>query len=430
MSTKINSIKDEESKDKDRDGFYQINLERVKQIACDPDLGSAAVCVYITLAGGVNSTKKVDRACTHGMRAVRRRTSISGKAINEVIAMLMKKGFLQQPFTSAEQSKSDQTDANEKDIQGQFPIVCLVDPDVECDLTMSQKFLQKAQAKKDVGARGLPGTLLYLRENIGITAHMNSADSVLDALLVFFALHKNQDFGAFSGIDPRAMHGKFSHIKDDHGWEGARYRSDVDGHDGWTLQLMLRPVGPFFVSDEFVQETLGMLPEIEGAPSLEKRFRAAFANLNNARLIYRAHVLWDSDPLDTANRRRSPPLFTSYIEDHWDKEREIFLQYDTWNAAQAAGMNIGPNLWGQRSNKEDAPLLNSGVFGVLLPNAYLEKATLLLQYRVRWWADDVDTELGLGDDKNRVIAWRKLLKVMVKGGDSLDPGQNEGMAIC
>ena len=205
---------------------------------------------------------------------------------------------------------------------------------------------------------------------------MSARDAVLDALLVFFALHKAQNFGTCAGIDPRVLHARFEPIDADELFDGSRFQVPVHGVADWTLVTMRRPDQIGKIKVGFVQDVLGGLRELEGAPTLEVRFGQAIKNLQLAGLIYTAHVLWDSDPLDPKSGQHARPLCTLYVDGGSHTEREHSLQEKINDAAHKTGTISGVVTYGESRGKE-ANYVKAGTFWYLVPNIAGEKGYVI-----------------------------------------------------
>ena len=185
---------------------------------------------------------------------------------------------------------------------------------------------------------------------------------------------------------------------------GLLYQMPVNGVDSWTLVTMRKPAGVKVFQADFIDNTLGGFEDLEDAPSLVERFRLAVDNLLKARLLYTAHVLWNGDPLHSTRGRKARPHYTLYLHDSWDK-RENSLQRDIHKTVQATNTISGVETYGETRGAE-ANYIRSNIFRFMVRNQQLETATLLMQYRVRWWADDQDTRTCLRNDQKRISNWR------------------------
>ena len=418
---------EDETKDGKTEGFFQISSSRLEQISQDPDLGCAALKVYLVAAGGVDSKRKQPRACVHGPSAIQTRTSMSQGEIKTAIKELIKKDFLRSPLVAANVSgnitaqdepissrSSPQSDAEgKKTAKDHIPVQFQVDPDEDTDLALSQKFLQPRMVGKREGYRGQKGTLLKLLEDIIPIGEMQADEARLDAILVFLAFHRAQNFDTCAGIDPRFLHGRFTAIDEGDLGDGSCYQVPVNGVDDWTLVTMRKPTCPEVLDAGFIDSTLGGLEEVEGAPTLEERFRGAVENLLRCRLLYTAHVLWNGDPLHPTRGSKARPHYTLYLQDSWDEDHEDSLQIDIHKAGQATATISGVETYGA-SRGAEANYIRSGIFRFMVTNRQLKTATLLMQYRVRWWADDQDTRTCLRNDRKRISNWRSELKNLVE----------------
>jgi len=379
-------------------GFFQLSNAVVQEIAAR-GLGPEAMAAYTVLCGGVNSHEvDLPRACTHGAQSVNARTTMSPKRAQDAIQLLSDEKFVKLTHPTAK-------------VGDPSSVRCLMDLSRPCDLAISQEFLQKAKLDDRKRPVCVPGTLAHLWHNVGITGEIPWANALTDAQLTYFALHLAQDFDQSAGIDPRIVHGRFTPISAGADGEGSCFSRSVVGAD-WTFFTMEAPQA-MTIDPRFANETLGMVPVWEGAPSIAQRIEHAILQLRRADLIYSAHVLWDSDPVHKMSGRHPMPLYTLYVTGLSDRERELQLQKAVHKAIWASG-TVSETEDFADSRGASPRFAHSNMHRYLVPNSHAKHATLLTQFRARRWPGNAATLGSLGVDADRVDHWSEELTAMSK----------------
>ena len=397
-------------------GFFQTSFDRLLEIANDPELGVFPLATYLVLAGGVNSFEDESRSSTHWVESVRNRSRLSAPEILEALGVLVQKGYIELP-------KADPTESTTS-VPRMFKVKCRVDPHAPGALSdMSQRFLAAMVISGD--ARIIqPASLAHLFQEIKTIPSMSWKNALLDALIVFFALHQHQDFDRYAGVDPRLVHTRFGAPPPGH-LDGVASESAVGAVVDWTLVNAVPNRKMETPRTEFLESTLGGIPHWEDSPPLIDRFKLALRNLKDARLLYRAHVLWAVDPTRRNGRLTVKPHFTLYVHDSWDTDREQSLQLDVHKTATSTGTVTGAEVFAE-SRGEKARHVGNNVFSYILPKFQLKSATLLTQYRVRWWPANKKTFQQLDGDQIRIDRWRAQLKAVEEASaQTLQLGQEQ-----
>ena len=331
------------------DGFFQISLKRITEIA-KSGLGPDALAAYIVLAGGVNGHEKLmNRASTHGPQSIHRRTLMSrSPAAVHAVQMLSAKGFISSPLQSGA-ALSASAKANRSTARW------LVDPDSECDLAIGQGFLQqrkKVNHQKTDNQHDhhtYASTLAHLCNTVVNADGIPVANALIDALLVFFHLHEHQDFGKFGGVDPEVAHGRFRPAKSNEE-EGSGHVTSLAGVDGWSLVTEHAP-HVIVLSELFASKALAGVPSWKDAPPLKVRAAHALEQLRKADLVYQAHVVWDSDPVNKGLGLHPVPLFALYVVASRSSKLELGLQRDVHNALIKTDTYTGVQIYGESRGK-------------------------------------------------------------------------------
>lgn len=383
-------------------GFYQINLAQFKKIA-NSGLGPFAMAAYLVLAGGVDSTKNTRRASTHGVKSIRIRTAILEGRIEKAVESLVKNGFLELP---PETENEGQHQLWKKE-QVQY----ILDPQSRCDTFISQDFLQISEDDE----RGKPQ---FKRETLGYLIYQTEGDgddipklnAIVDALLVYVCLHKEQDFACFGGVNPQIAHGRFIPSDADEDGEGSLAAQAVAGVEGWTWFQQKR-TDEMVYSPEFISQTLGDVQAWGNSPTLEIRFKHAITQLENAGLIYRSVVLWKANPLGLTDGYPAEPLVTLKVGNRRDRKRELDIQVAVTNTLLKTQCIERTEVFDKKGDPA-CNWINKDYFDFIVPNNKVKGITLLTQLRVRRWGGTERNMTALNFDADRTLNWRARLKEM------------------
>ncbi len=366
------------------EGFFQVNLDRLTEIVRS-GLRSDCLFAQVVLAGGVNGHLAEARASTHGANSVNDRTFMGKPAADRAIDMLSRGGFLEPAPDPTHKSHAR----------------WYVDRHCTPDVAISQKFLEKQEKtsrEKWVRGRGRLSDL-YCGTRAAPGFPIDYARS--DALLMYFQLHKHQDFGRFGGVSPACAEVRFTPASTIDG-DGIDHVLEA-AHEGWSLVTENEPRCQPDLSAKFLETALPEVPSWDDAPSVADRGVHALKELQRVGLIYSAAVVWQADPvLDLSGRME--PLYTLYVKGAWTDELETSLQYAINNAVIQSGTRSGVDVYGA-SRGTTADYHGRGRHSYFLPDEYLKKAVLLKQLRVRWWPHNEDTIVGLNRDRQRNDDW-------------------------
>ena len=383
-------------------GFFQVSSETLQAIA-HAHLGPDALCAYIVLAGGVNSNeKRAHRVSTHSATSIHCRTMMS-RTISAAAAInaLVKVNVIQR--APAELTSS------EKSGFGASSPRWIVDPETPCDLAIAQSFLQPRDVKKlSLDEQTTEGSLSHLchvvRNHVDGIPRTNA---MVDALLMYFALHGRQDFDRFAGVDPCAVGAPFEPIPGEEGGDQTTHTVPISDLPDWVLVTEKMPK-KLAISEEFAVDALGCVQPWDGAPTLVERAHHAIEQLYRARLVYRAAVLWDVCPLNAPKGRYPAPLHTLYVQGGWADKIEHQLQDHVHKVMLKTRTRTGQQVFGESRGLE-ASWVGRGIHRFIVQKKQLGEAVLMSQLRVRWWPQNADTISALQVDQERVKHWRDQL---------------------
>lgn len=366
------------------EGFLQVNLDRLTEIVrCD--LPSECLFAQVVLAGGVNGHLAEARTSTHGSKSVVARTFMGKPAADEAIEKLRAAGFLEHI-----------PDAKHRPDPRWY-----VDRHFPSDVAVSQKFLEPQKRGLGEGWVKGRGRLSDLYNGARASPDISVDRARSDALLLFFHLQKNQNFGKFGGVNPSCAATPFSPASERNG-DGIDHVLEA-AHEGWSLVNEIEPRERPSLSAKFLKSALPEVPDWEDAPSLENRGEHAMRVLAEVGLIYEAFVVWPSDPRVDISARHEPH-YTLYLRDAWTDVLETSLQNQINNTVIQSGTRSGVDVY-SASRGATADWHGTGRHSYFLPDAYVKKAVLLKQLRVRWWPHSGDTIDSLNRDRQRIEAW-------------------------
>jgi len=377
-------------------GYFQYSYERVIQIAQNPDMGLDCVLAYLILASGVNSNDSMVRASKHWKNSVNERTNLSISLADAAINKLASNGFITIP------------DQN----QGSSPFIikCQVDPGYTENLScLSQRFVNlEVNELESVRV----GSLKHLCNEIAIGSDgLSVTEARLDAIMTFLALHEAQDFDKFSGIDPEIIHSTFKNVENNY-VDGYKSVIPINGKSDWSLTLVDSQPTLFDPKEDFSKCAFGSLQNVDQEVSIEVRFKLALINLRNSGLLYKAHVLWNSNPIEKTGETKAMPLYVVYIEGSWATKIEDALHRDIKATTKATGTLDGLQMYGDKCNTES--LYQGKTHGFIVDNRTLKSAVMLTVYRVRWWSPDTRCMEAIKADSDRTEGWRRALKRVVE----------------
>ena len=398
MSTPVLNTDSPAKNDKKGAGFFQVSSVTLQAIA-RAHLGPDALCAYIILAGGVNSSeKRAHRASTHSANSIHCRTMMSRTtSATAAINDLVQANVIQRAPAGLM--------STDKSRFGVGSPRWIVDSETPCDLAIAQSFLQPRDLKKlSVDEQTTPGSLAHLCHVV-----CNHADGIprtnalVDALLMYFALHGRQGFDKFAGVDPRAVGAPFKPIQDEEDGDETTHIVPISDLSDWVLVTEKSPT-QLSISDEFAVATLGCVQPWDGAPPLIERAQHAIAQLQIAKLVYSAAVLWDVDPVSWPSGRFPTPLHTLYVQESWANKIEHQLQGHVHKVMLKTRTRTGQQVFGDSRGLEPN-WVGRRIHRFIVPQKQFGKAVLMSQLRVRWWPQNADTISALLVDQKRVKQW-------------------------
>lgn len=357
---------------KNTSGFVQLSLETLRSIS-RADGGYNDLAAYVVLCGGVNG-RQSDRYCTHGALSVSKRTGISYRAAAKAIEWLHKQGFLRA------------TKEQEPHVLGKSRTVTCVINDADClDVAISKLFLEGGNGS----SKNPP--LQRIIDEIDGGDEIPRPRAVMDAIILFAALMKEQDFGDCAGVDPDAWHFGFVPVEPGEDGDDTDHVVPVPGSNG--VLVTVKEADTNYTTISFMSKVFGENPSDEDAKSLLRaRFWHAIHQLEALRLVYRVHVLWSGDPLDKAQRRKAYPLATSYIKDSWARQIDPHLQYE---ANRAAWRTEARDRYSDFTAEPGSiPFVGSGRYRYIVRSNDQKTTFLVGQLRARHWASTPSTVKG------------------------------------
>lgn len=276
-----------------------------------------------------------------------------------------------------------------------------------CDLDVAQSFLQPRNVDLELDKQTIPGSLAHLCHMIGVAANIPKKNALIDAILVFFALHMQQKFELYGGVDPRAIGASFKPIEDGEDGDETQHVLPIQGVPDWVLVTERKP-SKLVISDKFALETLGCVETWVGAPTLVERARHAIEQLKRAQLVYSAAVVWDLDPVNCPKGLYPEPLYTLYVGGSWASKIEHHLQNHVHKVMLKTQTRTGLQVFGDSRGLE-ANWVRSGIHRFVIPSNQVGNFTLVSSLRVRWWPINADSIEALQVDRQRIKNWQNQL---------------------
>ena len=362
-------------------GFAQMSLATLQNIA-SLDGGYNDMAAYIVLCNGVNG-RQSGRYCTHGAKSISHRTGMTYRAATKAFEWLNENGFIRPP---AEQEPKF---LGKRDTRSST--VRWVINDGDClDVAVSKQFIEGVTGS----AKDAP--LKRMLAEINGADEIPRAQAVMDAIVLFAALMKEQDFGDCAGVDPDAWHQDFEPIEaEEDGFETAHV-VPVPNTNG-VMVTVKESENPYSTLP-FIYKVFGETPTDEAHKKrLTSRFWHAAHQLRTLRLVYRVMVLWQGNPLDSTQRRRSEPIATQYINDSWARQIDPHLQYETNRAAWRTETRDAYSDF----TEDSIPFVGSGRYRYIVRAGAEKTVSLIGQLRVRYWAANESTVQGRVIEKRR-----------------------------
>lgn len=376
-------------------GFFQMKLNELKRIVAEGG-GKNELAAYIVLCNGVNG-RQHKRYCTHGAKSVMTRTGMGYRIAERAIAWLESHKFISKPGPDDPQHLGH---GHGRNLQVRYVIA-----DEEPDVAVSRQFLDGVRG-------GATPPLKHLLAEVNGTGAITRGQAITDAILLYAALMKEQDFNEHAGVNPEAWFQRFAHIEpgettpdgDDLMTQAVH---PVDGTNGVLVTVQEVPETSTFI--RFMRHALGEPTAPE--PDVAARFWHAVAELRRLRLAYRALVLWQGDPLNPKKRRHAEPLATLYINDPWARELDPFIQYEV-NRAWWRSRSVDP--YDDFDHKGDPQHQGTGRYRYIV-RADIESTTMVVgQLRVRYWPANESIVMGRKIEQRRTARWQQDLSSLLR----------------
>lgn len=345
-------------------GFAQMSFEALKSI-CAAGGGHKDLAAYIVLASGVSG--RHNRYCTHGATSIEQRTGISRRAAEGALKWLDENGFIRRP--SEGEPKYLGNGAKSRSLQVRW----VLNDAEDLDLQVCRQFIDGIKSHPG------PAPLAKMLADIdGDGRDITRPQAISDAILLYAALMREQDFDDCAGVDPSAWWQRFEPDHD----EG--HITPVPGVD--AVMVTVKESSQSQTTWNFIEKVLGQLPDDqEGRDQVASRFWRAARALSAQRLTYRVLVLWQGDPLDPKTRRQAAPVATQYINDSWARKIDPHLQYDTNRAAWRVGTRDAYSDFSDARSTGSLPFTNSGSYRYMVRSGAEKNCYLVGQLRVRYW---------------------------------------------
>ncbi len=369
-------------------GFIQMSLATLQAIN-RMDGGYNELAAYIVLCGGVNG-RHAGRYCTHGAKSVSDRSGMSYRTAEKAIQWLHEHGLIRPPSETEPKFLG-------KTATRAHTVRWVLGDSEALDVAVSRQFVDGVKgSQKD-------SPLKRMLAEISGKDDITRGQAVSDAIVLFAALMKEQDFAECAGVDPDAWHQKFEPIEDDEDGDGTEHIVPVPDTNG-VMVTMKESVNDFSTLP-FIYKVLDETPENEQRKQeLTKRFWHSAHQLRSLRLIYRVLILWQGNPLDAKQRRKAEPIGTQYINDSWARQYDPHLQYEVNRAAWRSGTrDVYSDYMDSKHIDEPIPFVNSGRYRYMVNSKSADTTYLVGQLRVRYWAANESTVQGRQIEQNRTV---------------------------
>lgn len=362
-------------------GFIQMSLVALQNIA-SLNGGYNDMAAYIVLCNGVNG-RQSGRYCTHGAKSISDRTGMTYRAATKAIEWLNENGFIRPP------SEQEPKFLGKHDTRSST-VRWVINDGGYLDVAVSKQFIEGVKGS----AKDAP--LKRMLAEINGADEISRSQAVVDAIVLFAALMKEQDFGDCAGVDPDAWHQGFEPIEaDEDGFETAHV-VPVPNTNG--VMVTVKESEDRYSTLPFIYRVFGETATEEAHKQrLTSRFWHAADQLRALRLVYRVMILWQGDPLDPTQRRRAEPIATQYINDSWARQIDPHLQYETNRAAWRTETRDAYSDFVEDS----IPFVGSGRYRYIVLAGAEKTVSLIGQLRVRYWAANESTVQGRVIEKRR-----------------------------
>ena len=376
-----------------KSGFTQMSLKALKAISTSGG-GYNEMAAYIVLCSGVNS-KQRNRLCTHGAKSIALRTGISYRTAEKAIDWLTKEGFIREP-TQDEPLFLSKTPSRSTTVRH------VINDEQFLDVAVSNQFVNQT------GGHDSP--LKRIISQVDNFENISRSVAVMDCIILFAALMKEQDFADCAGVDPDIWHQKFEPAEE--GDSDFDQMTDVPNSNG--VLVAVQEVDEHTTTNSFIFDVFAE-PALDDSHRelIKKRFWYALKKLKELRLVYRVLVLWSGNPLDQKQRKKAEPFATHYINDAWARTLDPHLQHEVHKTAWHTGArDISMDFNGDQAGPAFA---HTGKFRYIVSKASVSTIFLVGQLRVRWWAANESNVQGRMIEDRRTNAKKDALSRLRSG---------------
>lgn len=380
-----------QNKDKDSDssnelnikkkkGYFQVGVSEIQRIVASGG-NHIDVMAYLILCGGVNG-KKSQRVTTHGVKSISSRAGVSYRVAQHSIDWLKNNQFIEPACIDIEKTTIC------KKFRERWIIT-----DTDPDTGISRGFLD------DYDIKSKP-TLHRLSCNTGVTEDCGRSQSLIDAILVFLYLIREQDFGEWGGVHPRCWHQVFSPIN-----ESDELPSPIIkiGNSAFSLMNIENTQG-VMIDISFVKDVIrNSASESESI----NRFRSALATLQRLQFTYRCLSIWFGNPTEITGDRLATPLGTLYVNDAWARDYDIQAQNEVNRIAWKTGTVPTNEI---EFDETGSPLyVGTGRFRIIVKSNHSQAIRVIGQIRVRNWPSNSENVIGRNKLNDLTIAYMNSL---------------------
>ena len=305
-------------------GFTQMSLATLQAIA-NSGGGYRDMAAYIVLCSGVNG-KANNRASTHGAKSIADRSGMSYRAAENSMEWLQAAGIIK--------PAENLTPPDSKRPKASVPRWDILDE--RLDIAVARQFTERYPNSTRADT-----PLQRMIDGISGNDNIARSQAVMDSILLYVALLKEQDFGGFAGVDPKIIHGEFVPIDP----TDVNCEQSLDSFYGYEPVLAIPEINsslvtvrategytetPWTTTQGFIFDLLGN-PEHDQITELDliaQRFWWSLQQLRDVHLAYCVAILWEGDPTNHQQRRTAEPLATHTIEDAWAKDYDPSISKD------------------------------------------------------------------------------------------------------
>jgi hypothetical protein len=365
-----------------KSGFTQMSLKALKAISTSGG-GYNEMAAYIVLCSGVNS-KQRNRLCTHGAKSIALRTGISYRTAEKAIDWLTKEGFVREP-TQDEPQFLSKTKSRSTTVRH------VINDEQFLDVAVSNQFVSQT------GGHDSP--LKRIISQVDNEGNISRSVAVMDCIILFAALMKEQDFADCAGVDPDIWHQRFEPAEE----SDADFDQMTDVPNSNGVLVAVQGVDEYTTTNGFIFDVFGE-PSLDDAHRelIRKRFWYALKELKRLRLVYRVLVLWSGNPLEPKQRKKAEPIATHYINDAWARTIDPHLQTEVHKTAWRTGArDTAMDFNGDQTGPAFA---HTGKYRYIVNKNSVDTIFLVGQLRVRWWANNESNVQGRNIEHRRTNA--------------------------